>query len=275
MNCKLVVAKAIEKYNTQRTSYFSYFKSQAKIENRNNYIEFSDFFDGCKYIISLYKKEIEGQLRKEINEDISDHNNCRRMLVIGKSIESEVDLEYELLRQKKDNIISFLSDKYADNSQYKCCIRSDNGEIVENNFTGHLIPYNDDHTSLKYCIFDLTYLDVLRIEKELINAENDFINNKIFSFRTFLKCNEVLKDEIILFIRNEIDISTKINITVATITYALQIKKYLSFDNQTLYHKAFKEEFGKAGQRYKFSERYGECNTQHQNIIQHYVNNLP
>lgn len=148
--------------------------------------------------------------------------------------------------------------------------------MVENNFIGHMIPYNDDHTTLKYSIFDLTYLDILGIEKELVEIEKVFINNeKSFSFRSLLKCEENKKDKVILLIRNEIVNSTKINITVATITCALQTKKYLGFDSHTILHKAFKDEFGKVGQRNKFSERYGECSQLHQNLIQHYINILP
>lgn len=80
--------------------------NQKKAKNIE-YEEFDDFFEGCRYIISLYKKEIEGQIRKDIDDEISEHNNRRRMLVIDKNIDSGEDFECELLKKKRENIVVF------------------------------------------------------------------------------------------------------------------------------------------------------------------------
>lgn len=107
MNYKLIIANAIEEYKTQKTPYSTYFKRESKKAKNIEYEEFDDFFEGCRYIISLYKKEIEGQIRKDIDDEISEHNNRRRMLVIDKNIDSGEDFECELLKKKRENIVVF------------------------------------------------------------------------------------------------------------------------------------------------------------------------
>jgi hypothetical protein len=56
MNYKQIVMKAIVEKQENNTSYFSYFERQAKIAEQEMYKP-TDFFDGCNYVIGLYKKK--------------------------------------------------------------------------------------------------------------------------------------------------------------------------------------------------------------------------
>jgi hypothetical protein len=49
----------ISGYNGQRTTPFiSFFKQQAQIAKRDNFVEFADFFNGCKGVVSDWKRSI-------------------------------------------------------------------------------------------------------------------------------------------------------------------------------------------------------------------------
>jgi hypothetical protein len=53
----------------QTTPLVSYFKQQAQIAKRDNYVEFIDFFNACKTVVAGYRHEIEAQYRKRLTEN--------------------------------------------------------------------------------------------------------------------------------------------------------------------------------------------------------------
>lgn len=68
MNYKQIVMKAIVEKQENNTSYFSYFERQAKIAEQEMYKP-TDFFDGCNYVIGLYKKKIISAYEKRYTEN--------------------------------------------------------------------------------------------------------------------------------------------------------------------------------------------------------------
>lgn len=272
MNYKLIIVKAIDEYKNQRTSYLSYFTQYTK----NHIVDFADFFNGSKEAIFEYKKHIENQFDKELTKDNWALNAYNALLNDGKTVDQNgkpIQEHIDYIENKKKYLIEM---GFIENPEYICCVRSDSGKIIENSFTDRLVTSDDDLRNPKYEIYELTYSDLVTIEKELLIAKENFIEKgKALSFRTYLSCSEEIKDKVISYIREEIKNSTKINVTMATITVALKKKEYLYYDNQSKYHESLTKEFGKIGQRTKFSERYGECNKFYQEEIQHYVNKLP
>ena len=67
MNYKQIVMKAIVEKQENNTSYFSYFERQAKIAEQEMYKP-TDFFDGCNYVIGLYKEKIISAYEKRYTE---------------------------------------------------------------------------------------------------------------------------------------------------------------------------------------------------------------
>lgn len=172
MDYKRKIAKAIKEFNTQKTSYSTFFKREAKNAHEVEYEEYDDFFISCNYIISLYKKEIKGQFDKALNEFSNINNEFEEEIKKGFFFDAYGNSIQELLKQNEEERESILNEGYQDNFQYVCCIRSDNGEIVENSFTGCLIPTSKINRKFKYDIFKLTYSDIEAIEKCLDECKN-------------------------------------------------------------------------------------------------------
>jgi len=69
MNYKQIVLNAYTENREQKTSYQSYFKREAQIANRDDFVEFTDYFDGCQNVLESYKKEIIQQYNKRLTEN--------------------------------------------------------------------------------------------------------------------------------------------------------------------------------------------------------------
>lgn len=68
MNYKQIVMKAIVENRENNTSYVSYFERQAKIAEQEMYKPV-DFYDGCIYVIGLYKEIIISAYEKRYTEN--------------------------------------------------------------------------------------------------------------------------------------------------------------------------------------------------------------
>ncbi|MEI6554218.1 MAG: hypothetical protein WCL70_01365 [Paludibacter sp.] len=198
MNNKLIIANAVDQYKNQKTPYTSYFTQNAKI-NKEQFVEFVDFFNGCKHVISQYKKDIENQFNKDLNGYNFILYSYSQMLNNGETIDANGNSIQESIKRNEADRDFILTEGYENNTQYKCCVRSDTGEIVENRITGCFVPLDDDSRKPMYEIFELLYSDLITIEKALVNVEIDFIEKeKILSFRSYLKGDEEIKDKVIL-----------------------------------------------------------------------------
>lgn len=109
----------------------------------------------------------------------------------------------------------------------------------------------------------------LKVEKGLLEKVNTITSNidkgkeTNLDFESYLQCDSGTKTKVVEFIIKTLRLSKEINVTIATLTIALQKKKYLPYiNNQSDYHKALKAKFGKVGVRNRFSELMGVCGTE-------------
>ena len=179
MDYKIILANAIKENTTQNTPYLSYFRRCAINAYEVDKEKFEDFFNSCKYIISLYKKEIEDQFNKTLNEDNKTKNKYKQMFKNGITYDTGGNSIEELIQQIEDERDIVFKLGYKNWDKYLCCIRSDNGEILENSYFNRcLIPYKNDQ--YKYDIFKLTYLNIEVIEKSLIECRAEILNESKF-----------------------------------------------------------------------------------------------
>lgn len=114
MNYKQIVMKAIVEKQENNTSYFSYFERQAKIAEQEKYKP-ADFFDGCNYVIGLYKVKIISAYEKRYTENdfaLIDYKKAKEQ---GHTIDEEGEtIQSHILHRKKQAICkeSRLQNKY-------------------------------------------------------------------------------------------------------------------------------------------------------------------
>jgi len=158
MNYYQTVVNAITERIEQGSSYLSFFKREAQISKRDNFVEFSDFFNGCSNVVESYHKD----LKRQFDERIEDQNHSIRLIKFGRADDhilsntySEAEKE-EILKDfetQKQHIIDLGLSDYV-------CMISESGEIT-------------DHTSYKYSINQQAMLellfDIIQAEKELTN----------------------------------------------------------------------------------------------------------
>jgi len=54
MNYSKIVIDGCSEFVKSKTSFESYFKREAKINERDNFIEFADFFNGCMEVVKKF-----------------------------------------------------------------------------------------------------------------------------------------------------------------------------------------------------------------------------
>jgi len=133
MNYKLIILNAYIEHREQKTSYQSYFKREAQIAKRDNFVEFSDYFDGCQHIIKSYKNEIEKQYNNRLTEDdrvVASVKSGRGIRFGDEVVTDESD------RRIQDSLESIAKQKefvqnrgYKNNLDYTCYLK-ETGEIA-------------------------------------------------------------------------------------------------------------------------------------------------
>ena len=286
MNYKLIVLNAYTEHCEQKTSYLSYFKREAQIAKRDNFVEFSDYFDGCQYIIKCYKDEIINQYNRRLTENdwvvasIKSGNGMK----FGDEIvtdQSDKRLQEHLNRIEEEK--KFIQSRgYINNFEYACCM-TEAGEI-----TNDIWVQNNEQK--------LYWQDIIRMEREVYQAREDLLVNNSNStptkslqvnpvsepidvFSNFLKIkNQNTINSIVEIIRSDLKVSKAPNLSVALFTVALQKKGYLaSTINKTQYHKALVALFGdEIGKRNKFNEKFSEVNLDlHDEKLEEYIKLIP
>jgi hypothetical protein len=154
----------IDGYNGQRTMpYIAYFKQQAQIAKRDNFVEFADFFNGCKTVLNDYKTVIENAYLEHLhkNDFVLDSIYC------GKGIEHEGEIVTDLNDNRiKDTIEYITNEKKAvekrgyknETSEYHCLLY-ENGDVLTDRSNWIEVKYS------------LTYPELTAIEKAIQQAE--------------------------------------------------------------------------------------------------------
>jgi len=165
MNYKAIILRGYTEHATQKAPYVSYFKQQAQINKRDNFIEFADFFNGCKIAIKGYKDEIAKQYNKEISDCNFMIDSYRKGNVKNErgnliTDQTELNKGMEIWEQQKQDIV----DSRINSINYKCNIL-DTGEITNDRLLASCSLYHSDIISLEQ--------GIIQAEKELIEPETN------------------------------------------------------------------------------------------------------
>lgn len=250
MNYNQRIANAITEYTNHKMPYLSYFKREAIKAYKADNEEFEDFFNSCGYIISLFKNEIISQFNKDLDEEKKCILECKKKLKSGILNDYEVSSIKNKINTIKDEMDEIYKEGYKDSFKYKCCIRSDSGQIVENNTTGCLILIDKITREPKYAIHDLYYSDIEVIEEALIKCRNKIIDVSKFKDLTE-KPKEHFSDYLINITDKEsfiIKIAPLINNQeakqIAYLLIYLDIEKYILFPKKrTEIYKIMRSDF--------------------------------
>jgi hypothetical protein len=286
MNYKLIILNAYTEHREQKTSYKSYFKREAQIANRDNFVEFADYFNGCQYVLVSYKKEITNQY----NNRLTEYDWVVTSVKSGKGIkiENEVVTD-ESDKRIQDHLEYIAKDKefvqnrgYVNNYDYPCYL-NETGEI-----TNDIWERSNDRK--------IFWQDIVQIEQGVNQAKEELlvqnsanlqpkslqdntISEPLSEFEGFLLTkDQTIISRIVEIISNDIKNSKSKNLTVALFTVALQKKSYLSTVlNKTQYHKALVGLFGEnAGTRAKFNEKFNEIMQElYEKNLDEYIKRLP
>ena len=133
MNYKQIVLNAYTEHREQKTSYQSYFKREAQIAKRDNFVEFSDYFDGCQNVLESYKNEIIRKYKKRLTEDDWVVSSVKS----GSGINFDGEIVTDLMDERiQDSLRRIADDKefvqnrgYMNNYDYPCYL-NETGEIT-------------------------------------------------------------------------------------------------------------------------------------------------
>lgn len=220
MNYKKIIIDAFINNKEQKISFISYFKSNAKIAERDNFVEFEDFFNGCLFVIETYKKEIIRKYNKRLSEVTLPLHLYQQAIKSGKTL----DDKGEPIKNHIDHLIDeklFLEDRgYKSNYDYACWLTKI-GDFTDDLFLQEI---------------KLHWQDIEQIENAILQAQKEIINNIVKTINTQLYPHEHFNsiDEAL----NSISIDEKI-ILHTLIKYSNSTKRSaLDFFNDILYVKA-------------------------------------
>lgn len=159
MNYTVILLGAYTECTSQKTPFVSYFKQQAQIAKRDNFVEFIDFFNGCKAATGKYKKYIENQYNKRLTENdwvlkayYQALQNGQTTDNKGESIQNHIDYI--------ENDKKYVEKQGYENNHYYDCGITRKGDIAEHPF------------DIKYKLY---YYDIDQLEQGIIQAEQELI----------------------------------------------------------------------------------------------------
>ena len=151
---KIIINGYIEK-TEQNTPYISYFKREAQVAHRDNFVEFTDFFNGCIYAINDYKRQIQW----EYEHNIFGYSKVLNQYYIAQSegqTTGSSGTQIQVLISDLKNTITAIRDRgYKENEDYRCNI-SEDGDIIS------------------HSIYSLYYSDIEDLETAVIQARQGF-----------------------------------------------------------------------------------------------------
>ena len=286
MNYKQIVLNAYTEHREQKTSYQSYFKREAQIAKRDYFVELSDYFDGCQYVLMSYKKEITNQYNNRLTEYdwvVTSVKSGQGMKIENEVVTDESDKRIQDHLEYIANDKEFVQNRgYTNNYDYPCYL-NETGEI-----TNDIWERSNDRK--------IFWQDIVQIEQGVIQAkeellvhnsanlqpkslQDNIISEPLSEFEGFLLTkDQTIISRIVEIISNDIKTSKSKNLTVALFTVALQKKSYLSTVlNKTQYHKALVGLFGEnVGTRAKFNEKFNEIMQElYEKNLDEYIKRLP
>ncbi len=280
MNYSKLIIDAYIENEEHRTPFKSFFKREAQKAQRDEFIEPEDLFNGCLYVLSKFKSEIENQYDRRYKENdfvIASVESGKGMICDGVHITDPENEKIKAHLKYIERDKEFIKNRgYKTNYDYSCNVLS-SGEIA-------------DFLSLDNAI-ELHWPNLEEIEEGIIKAKEELLNIKPQnsrgsgnnpepnSFQDFFLIQDKVKiNSIIEMIKKELNASGSKALTLALYTVAMQKKGYIaSTINQTKFHAAIKEIVGKsAGTRSNFSEKVTELNqNQYKKELEEFLKRFP
>ncbi len=264
INYKQIVLNAYIDNKEQKTSFKSYFKREAKLAEKDSFIENNDFFNGCLNVISKYKTQIRYLYQSRVTENdwvVESIKMGRGMIIDGEEITDIKNerLQYHL-KKIEDDKNYIIKRGYKNNTDFPCFL-SATGEITDEISSAQVELYWDEIILIKE--------NILQAQNELSNDIKEYTNKKhkeIIPFKDYF----LIQDEekilnIINIIKTNLITAKSSILSIALFTAILQEKNYITKDlNKSQYHKSAAQEFGKkVGLRNKFNEYLNEITTGH------------
>jgi hypothetical protein len=174
----------IDGYNEQCTTpYISYFKRQAQIAKRDNFVEFADFFNGCKIVVGDWKRSITSWCDNRIKKLDSRINYWQNLFIYD-------DDEWTKRVKENDGIVdSYSLNKHHEEQRVDRAqrVKELEQEKEEWKYEKHCIEiYLDDYSvkcgEEKRSFFDnaperqyitLPYNTLVAIENQILHAEQE------------------------------------------------------------------------------------------------------
>lgn len=227
INYKEIVITAFSERKSQKTPYYSFFLREAK-RNKDNYIEYVDFFWGCKHAVNTFKKQIE----KQYSEQLAELKLCLKQFVEAFEAGAEITPTGHPITERINSLKAEIAEIEQEGINENYWVDID--EKVKEGDTYFLYKHR-----LK--INDIQELneDLKRAEKELEKKELTNENRNIIPFSKLLKSNN--NDAIIEKIK-QLDRKTPKDIYI--ILKALFDNGILLMNNNETVFRAFFHEFG-------------------------------
>jgi len=157
MNYDRIIIEGYNEKINQKTSYTSYFKRQARIAQRDNFVEFADFFNACKLAIGKYKQQIENQYNEALHVNDIELRHYSLLIKSGFILDRNGIAIQSLI----DNIEK--GKKYFEEIGYRniWCDIKENGENPNK----------------------LYFSDIEQLEQSIIQAEQELTNDNLVSVK--------------------------------------------------------------------------------------------
>jgi hypothetical protein len=163
--------------------YVPYFKQQAQIAKRNNFVEFADFFNACKIVVSDWQRNITSWCDDQVNELGHRINYWQNLFIYD-------DTEWaERVKQNGDIVDDYSLSKHHEEQQVDRVqkVKELEQEKEKWKYEKHCVEiYLDDYTikrgEEKRNVFDntprrqyitLKYNTLVEIKNQILQAEKD------------------------------------------------------------------------------------------------------
>lgn len=135
MNYNHIVLQGYLECKPEKTAFGKYFERQAKIAERDEFVEEQDFYGECQSVIKSYQDEVYYQYRKYLTEHDSALAGYRTALKNGRTIDDKgVAIQTHI-----DNILQERKGKeqqgYENDTYYFWCGTDGDGKIVNDMFS--------------------------------------------------------------------------------------------------------------------------------------------
>ncbi|MDR1552593.1 MAG: hypothetical protein LBS69_03900 [Prevotellaceae bacterium] len=161
LNFKKII---IEGYNEQCSMLVDYFKQQAQLAKRDNFVEFAVFFNRCKDVVIGWRDDIKRQYQRTIEERQYIVGFYKNELERGKTIDRGGEPIQDIINRYESGIKNIMEAGYANNNRYFRC------EVDMQDSDSRPVRY-----VLYYSDLEAIFTTLLQVKQELIPSRHQTI----------------------------------------------------------------------------------------------------